>query len=355
MQNKFFIVIICIVFINAKYSYSNNLIDSKDSLKIDSKHKVFGCLYTGFYYSLNNNIVPRSRFELSAGLLGYTYAYSDKIKAIMCYDVTRTTSDISVNEDSTSNKHSVNFFEGSKYTAYLKQAEINWQFHKNFELSIGEILNEQYLTVQDKFWNYRYISTTYQELYRYGNPADFGARLVFKIKDIFKYNISVVNGEGPFKYQDNNSKFLVANNIEFCPSKFIFKLYADFQPPSIESSIYDPKTAISLFVAYKTDKFRIGGEYNRVDNYNFESSNDYYGSSVYSAYSLNEKFDILARYDYIKGRYDVTNKCSIFKENHYLIAGAQYQPVKNVFASLNIRGLFPDERYQVYINFGIKF
>ena len=122
---------------------------------------VFGNIFTGFYYGMKNTIKPRAAFGLTAGILGYYHDFNEKISGKIMLDVTRTTNAIEVT-DSNNLPMNVSFFEGSKYTAYLKMAEIKWNINQHFALRVGQLLNTQYLTFQDKFWGYRYISVTYQ-------------------------------------------------------------------------------------------------------------------------------------------------------------------------------------------------
>lgn len=332
---------------------TNNSLDSDTTNKksqnsiTTNKQKLFGNLYTGFYYGLSENVKPRAAFELSTALLGYSNRISEKVKATIIFDVTRTTNNIQVN-DTSGNNLDVSFFEGSKYTAFLKMAEINYEINEFLDFSVGQLLNTQYLTFQDKFWGYRYIYVTFQEAYRYGMPADFGAQLNIKYKNIYKNSFSIVNGEGPFYYQDENSKFLISNNVEIhAKNGVILKFYTDYAPPSDTASELKSKSVISLFAGYKTDNFRIGAEYNHVYNYNFIIGNDYYGTSVYGSYKL-DNTEILARYDYI-------NKSTFITEGHYIIAGCQFNPADKFYISINFRNLLPDNKTQLYFNFGIKF
>lgn len=321
------------------------------------KSKAFGAIYTGFYTSLNNNVSPKAAFEFKSGLFGYMRNLSENVKATLIYDVYKTTRDIQVT-DTSGNILDVKYAEGSKYTAFLKQGEIDWKVNKYLELSIGQLLNEQYLTVLDKFWGYRYIDYTYQERLRYGSPADFGARAKLYLGK-FKYSLTVMNGDGPFKYQDANSTFLIANNLEYRPNdKFIFKVYYDLEPISEEMKKMNKtltfpnkaktKHAISGFVGYKADKFKVGAECNMVINSRFVANQDYNGASIYSAYKVTDKIDVLARYDYI-------GKSALLEDGHYIIAGFQYSPVKRFMTSINYRHSAPGDIQMIYLNAGVKF
>lgn len=328
--------------INLNLLYADTIFTG-DTIKKPESGVVFGNIFAGFYYATNDNIVPQSAFTFTTGILGYSKPLNEKVKATLIYDVSRTTS-FSYNDYSGIS----NYSEGSKYTAFLKMAQIEWRYNKLIEFNVGQLLNEQYLTVQDKFWDYRYIAFTQQEIHRFGMPADFGARFRFHLfNDKMIYSLAAFNGEGPFNYQDNYSKFLVSLNAEYRPSeKWIFKLYGDFQQPHKDT--LTERFAFSAFAGYKSGKIKIGAEYNEVLNENYNSEFINMGTSIYIAYTLNDKIDILGRYDYI-------DKESSIYYGQYIIAGFQYQPVKNFYTSLNFRHNEYYNYWLAYFNFGIKF
>ena len=315
------------------------------------KGKVFGRIYTGFYHSFDNEVTPQSGFDFTTGILGYSHKLSDKVKAVLLYDVTRTTNIKSIT-DSSGDTISLNYFEGSKYTAFLKMAQIDWQITPKLLFSVGQLLNEQYLTIQDRWWGFRYVRVTFQEAYRYGMPAFFGARFTYSPIDDLHISFTAVNGEGPFRYQDNNSKFLVSTNIEYYPVKnLILKLYIDREPQPDESIDGNNKYVISGFAAYKSDKIMFGFESNFIRNKSYISDNNFEGYSLYSAYSLFKKLKIIGRLDY--------GNFSTSENSFYSILGLEYSPEKNFFTSINYR-MFNTENYtknisQLNVNFGIKF
>lgn len=336
-------------FVSAQKSTPNSE-KKQDTLKskIPDEQYTFGNIFTGFYYGLKDNIKPRAAFGLSTGIIGYYRSFSDKISAKIMLDVTRTTHDIIVT-DTNNTALDVSYFEGSKYTAFLKMAELKWNINEHFALRVGQLLNTQYLTFQDKFWGYRYIAVTFQEMYRYGMPADFGAQIDYSIKGKLLNNLSIVNGEGPFRHQDNKSKFLISNNIQFYPIKpLTLKLYVDYQESSDTASGLKPRSVISGFIGYKIDKFRIGTEYNFIKNPNYIKGEDYFGVSFYSTYVINKKFELLGRFDYIE-------KANNIENGKYLIAGFQYKAWEILNTSLNYRLFMPGEIHQVYVNFGLRF
>lgn len=316
-----------------------------------NKGKVFGRIYTGFYHSFNNEVIPQSGFDFTTGILGYSNKLSDKVKAVLLYDVTRTTNIRSIT-DSSGDTISIDYFEGSKYTAFLKMAQIDWQITPKLLFSAGQLLNQQYLTVQDKWWGFRYVRVTFQEAFRYGMPAFFGARFTYQAMENLHISLTAVNGEGPFRHQDNNSKFLVSTNIEYYPIKnLLLKLYVDREPESVESGESENKYVMSGFIGYKNDKIMLGCESNFIKNRSYIKDNDFEGYSVYASYALMKKIKFLGRLDY--GNFATSDK------SFYAIAGFEYSPEKNFFTSINYR-MFKTENYnssipQINVNFGIKF
>ena len=313
-----------------------------DSLKPKDKSKFFADIHTAFYHDIEGNTTPGTAFTLSTALLGYTHSFSDKVSAIIIYDVTRTTNFSFPDTIGISS-----YFEGSKYTAFLKMAEIKWTPHPMLELSFGQLLNEQYLTLQDKHWERRYIATTFNEFYRFGMPADFGARLKFTPFDKLKISLNAFNGEGPFRYQDNESGFLYAVNIEYNPHKnIVIKAYGDIQEPPSANREY--RSAVSGFLGFKNEKWIAGLEYNKVFNNSFELMTDLSGMSLYGVHKFNESWAALVRVDYMTEYHGVENEV-------YVLGGFEYRPVPALGLSVNYRRNTWLNTSQVFVNAGIRF
>lgn len=344
-MQRFILILILLPFISRAQS-------SQDVIK-DKDNYAFGQIYIDFRYSFNDDYRPKTAFEFNQGIIGYYHSFG-KISGKIMFDVTRTTNITSIT-DSTGSPMKVTYFEGSKYTAYLKMAEITWDIDEHFTLRIGQLLNTQYLTFIDPFWGYRFIDVTFQEKYRIGQPADFGMQLDYKLGEKFLNQLSVVNGEGPFRYQDVNSGFIFSNNIQYSPVKhLVLKLYIDYGPTSDTAHNKADKSVISGFAGYKTDKFRVGAEFDQVWNYNWDEGYDLTGYSVFGAYDLNEKINFMARYDHL------ANSLA-GPPQEYVIAGIGYNPITPLTTSLNYRynvsTVTADVLYvpSVYVSFGLKF
>jgi len=225
-------------------------------------------------------------------------------------------------------------------------AEIKWEFIPKLSFSIGQLLNTQYLTFQDKFWAHRYIEVTFQELFRFGMPADFGARLNYEPSDKLKLSIDAHNGEGPFKYQDKNSDFIFSGNIEYKPIKeLIVKFYyANHQPKQADS--LKMKQIFSSFLGFQSPKLTIAYEFDYVMSADFYNKN-WYGFSTFAFYDFTEKLQAFYRFDYlIESKYE--------NPTSYHIAGVQYKPTNTFFISANYRYFSFDKSNMVFLNFGLK-
>lgn len=314
------------------------------------KHKLFATIFSSYYYSLNDKVKPQSAFEMPTALLGYSATFGSKLKATLIYDVTKTTTlNTVVGADGKPLK--MDYFEGSKYTAFLKMAEILYSINDNFSFRVGQLLNTQYLTVQDKFWGYRYTCFTFQEMHRYGNPADFGAQIDVKFAGKWLNQLSVSNGEGPFRLQDSDAKFLVANNIEYKPtSSLVTKLYVDYSTVNDTIANNKPRIASSFFAGYKDDKLKVAFDFNKIFNQKWKFNRNYYGISTFGSIVLSPRFDVIARYDYI-------NRSDIWAVDkaHFLLGGVQLKLHKNLLTSVNVRSLLPDKKFWIYTNFGLSF
>lgn len=343
MKKYFCITCACyFIIIHASLFAQSTGVKQDSTEKKEKTGKIFGMIYGGFYDKMAKGSKPKSGFEVKTGILGYKNQFSDKVDATIMFDVSKTTRDISSNNDSVN----ITYTEGNNYTAYLKQADIHWKINSFAEFSVGMLLSSQYLLTQDKFWGHRYIEYTFQEVNKYGNPADFGVRLKLNPAKKISCTFNVLNGEGPARWQDDNSKFLLTGDVEYRNSdNQVFRIYYDYK--QAPTSVQNPQSVINAFAGVNYKKIKIGIEASFIHNVNYSSEN-IYGSSVYTIYKILDKFELL-------GRFDSFQDIVLYDYNKFLLAGVQYEPAKNYFLSLNYRELWPTKMSQVYLNFGAKF
>ncbi len=327
------------------------LISQSDTTEqVKYKSNVFGNIFTAFYYSPGEKLSPDKGFELTTGLLGYKGQWGDKASATLIYDVFRTTDRISVTDTNNVPMNVTYGSRGSDYTGFLKMAQIDYKINSWLDFSVGQLLNQQYLTYQDKFWGFRYIAFTFQEMNRFGSQADFGARFTFRPHKTLAVSIGSVNGNGPFRVQSADSGLQYFTNIEWTPVKeYIVKIFADHMP----SDGLPSRNAYSFFTGYKTDIWRLGVEVSHVENHLNDNANDLSGTSIYGAYRFAPSWYFLARHDYIK-------KSMALEDAHYIVAGIEYEPYKGFFTSVNYRFLTekdnPDSDISwFFASFGVRF
>ncbi|HZK08843.1 MAG TPA: hypothetical protein VFC92_11655 [Bacteroidales bacterium] len=307
-----------------------------------SRGTVFGQIFADFKYNLKAiEEEPRAAFRFNQGILGYKHDLNQHVSGKIMLDVTRTTHFTHLPD-----ALGVEYFEGSKYTAYLKMAEIKWQMSPHFTLRFGQLLNTQYLTVQDVFWGFRYVEVTLQEKFRMGAPADFGAQLDVQPHENVLVQLSVTNGEGPFRYQDQQGKMLYAANVQATPVEgLILKLYADYAPAPTATK--DDKSVISFFSGFRQKQFMLGAEYSHINNLDFENTKDVDAFSVFGSVLFAPKFTLLARWD----RYHSAATNNI----DYLLGGIQYEPLQHFTIAVNGRYYSAKEQAMLLASFGLKF
>jgi hypothetical protein len=340
MKIKLYMIFLLLCTVSAGFSQTNSQV--QDTTKKPNAGKAFGMIYGGFYDKMARHNKPKSGFEVKTGILGYKNQLAGNVDATIMFDVSKTTREIKSDNDSVN----ITYTEGNNYTAYLKEADIHWKIKPYAEFTIGMLLSSQYLLLQDKFWGHRYIEYTFQEVNKYGSPADFGARLKLNPTKKISVTFNVLNGEGPARWQDDKSKFLFTGDIEFRNTENqVFRIYADYKQPS--SSALNVQSVINAFAGIGYKKFRFGADYSLIHNVNYSSS-DVWGCSGYVIYKMMEKVELLCRYDSYE---DIV----FYDHYQFMLAGLQYEPAKNYFLSLNFRELLPDKTSTIYLNFGAKF
>lgn len=307
--------------------------------------KLFGRAYTQFYYAFDDAVRPKSAFNVRAGIIGYEYTLNPKISIGIMYDVTRTT-----NFKYTDSSGVSGYFEGSKYTAYLKMCQIKWNFRPGFSLLVGQLLSAQYLLTQDKWWGMRFLDVTAQERFSFGMPADFGMALIYQPKNNMKFTASILNGEGPFRYQDDDANYLYLLKAEYAPKEGIQLMgYVDYETVT-PGLLKADKMNLLVFAGYKIKPWMIGIEAVYAQNASFIENYNRKLLSIFASYQLNQSFSLLGRVDY--------GNLNSSKETYYLIGGVQYTLDSNYFVSLNYRQdnyLVNSNVPYIYFNVGLHF
>lgn len=287
--------------------------------------QVFGNFHTGFGAENDDR-----GFELERSYLGYEYKLNKSLTVKGVMDIGKS-SDVS-------DYHRM---------AYIKNAMVSWKTG-NLTLNGGLISTTQF-NFQEKFWGYRYIMKSFQDQYKFGSSADLGISATYKFADWLSADAIIVNGEGYKKVQKNEG-LNYGLGTTLTPAKGLqIRLYGGLN----ESDEQDKENIVNMaaFVGYKSDKFAIGAEYNKMWNASYKEGQDQYGYSVFASAKLDKKTEVYARFDDLCSK-DDWNKA---KDEQAAILGAQFKLGKYVKMAPNFRMSMPkadglDNRYSAYIN-----
>lgn len=301
--------------------FSGILYQSLNSQTIISNGKPIAEIFTDFHYILDDTS-KRIGFDLNRAHLGYNFIPGGNFSSTIIINVGSP----------------IDLAEGSvpKRYAYFREASICYNDDK-LTINFG-IVNTRIFDFQQRFWGKRYLGPEFQAAYGYGSVADLGVVLDYKINDIFKVDLSVLNGEGYTNIQIDNSLRTAIGLLITTPSKMSVRLYGDIMRPAGVT-----QTTLIAFAGFKNEKFSFGGEASYKSNLDLTKGHNAWGLSATSSYSLNEKSELFVRYDYtasviVPGE---EFQWAFNKDGSYLIAGLQHNLSNNLKMALNYRKTFP--------------
>ena len=273
--------------------------ESKGEPKGKAIVQVFSNFHTGFGHDNDDR-----GFELDRSYLGYQYDLGKglQVKAVM--DVGQS--------DDVNDYHRI---------AYIKNAQITWKTG-NWTLNGGLISTTQF-NMQEKFWGYRYVMKSFQDIYKFGSSADLGISAAYKFCDWLSADAIVVNGEGYKKIQKNDG-LMYGLGATLTPVKAL-TLRAYYGLNEGSDAKLENIQNLATFVGLKLNGFSLGAEYNRIWNMKHVDGSDMNGFSIYSNIKLNKGADLYLRFDDYNG--DETG----------FIAGVQWKLGKYVKVSPNFR------------------
>ncbi|MGZ2370347.1 hypothetical protein ACXR6G_11205 [Ancylomarina sp. YFZ004] len=292
--------------------------------------------------------VENSNYEYSFGRahLGFQYQFNEKWSSKIIIDRGRATSvgeitvtDVNGNILTVQNTSK----EGAHYTMFLKYASLQWKVNDNFTLEGGAILQNHYIT-QERFWGLRYVAQTFQDLYWHIPSSDLGFIANYKLNKVLSFDMAITNGEGPRKVQDAFGKVKFAGGIDINPSG---KVQTRFYYHNRHSGLANSSTEqmVSVFAGFKlSTKFRIGGEFNYMENLDNINELNSYGFSFYSACQLSNKTELFARYDRLYFEVSDDMATGNKKDGNTIMGGISHSPVKGVNISLNYQGWLTDNK-----------
>mgnify|MGYP003321740539 FL=1 len=288
--------------------------------QVDTKGQPHFKVFWNYHYDYTKDVDQVSAFELTRVYLGYKYAFDEKFSAKITYDIGKNDA-------------------GSNHTAFVKIAQLDYKINPSVKISMGLIEGKQYKD-QENHWGYRYIYKMLQDEHKFGPSADLGINAEFKISKKLLANLFVVNGEGYKNLQDEDGSqrfgmSLIYNPLKKLTTKFYYDTHASENSKSLNN--------IAFFAGYKADSWRIGAEYNKMENgANYKTAIDDHnldGISFYGSYVFNNKVEIFARFDKISSNIITgqDNSWNYNKDGALMLFGAQYVAAKGVKFSVNSR------------------
>lgn len=315
--------------------------------------KVTGKVFWNYNYNLSEGVTARNAFELKRTYLGYKYKFSKTVSAKIVLDGSKESN-------------------ASDFTVFAKNAQLDWKVVEKVKLSGGLIGTKQFDT-QEKFRGYRYIIKAYQDEIGFGPSADLGVNGEFTLNDYVMANLFVFNGEGYTQMQDKSGSLKVGGNvivnpIEGLTLKAYYDIYGNDYEIEDDSVITDTASisTISFFAGYRTDKFRIGAEYNiQLNGLKYtEVAQDFNmtGIALYGTYIFSPKFEIFAQWMNITldAPEQNPNNLSSGKEGNIILAGIQHSVTKGVNMALSYKSFIPEDtesntKSLLYLNFEFYF
>jgi len=314
-------------------------------------------------YTLSKGAENKFGFGIGRAHLGLKYCFSDRWNAKIIIDRGRPTmpGPLFVT-DSSGNSLNIenNIKTGSYYTMTLKFASLQWNATDKLTIEAGSILQNHYIT-QERFWGYRYVSQTFQDLYYHIPSGDLGIIAYYRFSPALRVDLAITNGEGFRVNQDPFGNVKTSFGLDLDPTGNIQTRVFMHIKPSDNPLLPETEYLFSVFAGYKSETgARIGAEYNRMQNYQNSNHLSSGGFSVYGSYPFSKKMAFFARYDRLLFHYTTEPLIPFQGNGTFLLAGIHFQPVMGVSLSANYRAFFADASaenpvHQLLINTEFKF
>jgi hypothetical protein len=292
-----------------------------NSQTVISQGKPIAEIFTDFHYRINDTS-KTTGFGMSRAHIGYKYTPEGNVSAHIIINI-GTPEDLA---------------EGSvpKRYGFFREASIAYKKEKLI-VNFG-MVSTRYEDFQQGFWGKRYLGPEYQAAYGYGSVADIGVVVDYRLSDVLKFDLSLLNGKGYNNVQvDNSLKTAFGFNISSSNNIFI-RLYSDL----MRTKNVLQNTLIG-FAGIKNNIFSIGVEGSHKTNLDLIKGHDVWGFSSTGSIFLNKKYEIFARYDYAASVkvHEEELQWDYLKDATCLIAGIQRTINNYLRIALNYRRTNP--------------
>jgi hypothetical protein len=278
-------------------------------------------IFTDFHLNLNDTS-GTSGFGLNRAYLGYRFLPVDNISGCVILNA-------GVPDDLAAGTAPRRF-------AYLREASLSWE-KEGLRVTFG-ITGTRLFNFQQKFWDKRYIASSYQSKNGYGNVADLGVVVDYVINDVVKADVTVMNGEGYNNIQLDNA---LRGSLGFTitpGNKVSIRIYGDVMK---YLGLWQPMFV--SFIGYKGNKVTVGAEFTYKSNLEPVKGHHAWGLSGTGSLAILRKTEIFARFDYSASvtAPDIRRHWHYMMDGSFLITGLQYSPADNIKFALNYQGAYP--------------
>ena len=311
-----------------------------NSQSILSQGKPITEIFTDFHYNLNDSL-KTTGFGLNRAYLGYNFLPAGNFSGTIILNIG---SPDELAPGAVRRRYS--FFREASVT-YAKD---------NLTIALG-INGTRLFDFQQRFWGKRYVANTYQSINGYGYVADLGVAIDYKFSDLWKGDITVMNGEGYSDLQlDNGIKS--SAGITFTPVKQVaIRIYGDAENPKNRW-----RYTFIGFAGFKNDLITIGGEISYRSNLDMIPGHNAWGISCTGGITILKKTELFARYDYSASVIlpDEDAQWNWLNDGRFAVFGVQYTFSDNVKMALNYQGTFPytnnkQDTNAIFVNAFFKF
>jgi len=296
-------------------------------------------IYADFHYSINDT-TSTTGFSINRAHLGYRFEPGGKFTSTIIVN-------IGIPESLTPGANQRRY-------AIIREASVTYTEDK-LKIAFG-MVNTRIFDFQQQFWGKRYLGPEYQYLYGYGSVADVGIVIDYKLTDIIKIDLSLLNGEGFSNIQLDNSLRTALGITMTTPKNYYFKMYSDFmkQKEVLQSAFIG-------FAGIKRDLFHFGAEASFKTNANKTEGHNVWGVATSGGINVTEKTELFARYDYFTSYTEGGNTGSwnLF-DGTIAKFGVQYRFTTFLRMALNFQGYYPNDKTiprndMIYLNAHFNF
>ena len=188
--------------------------------------------------------------------------------------------------------------EDSRYSVYLKKAQLDWLVNSDMKISMG-LIGMNMFNIQEKTWGNRFISKSAMDKNKYSSSADLGLGISKDFGQLF-VNFLMTNGEG-YKQSsvDENSKVSLQllygeKRLDKNNGHNLGMVYSSL------SDDYDIDTVVmGFFGGWSGNSMTLGAEYNTKEVESMSSSIPFESSiySLYANYSISDNSSVFFRLD----------------------------------------------------------